>query len=103
MGSAQLGERIVLTGYADVRDALRQHDLAQALYDAGGAVMADSLITLHGEAHKRRRRVENRLFRRGTFRWWERHLVPGTIEAAYAAPRAAGRADLVRLGRRTIM
>jgi cytochrome P450 len=103
MGSAQRGERVVLTGYADVRDALRQRDLAQALYDAGGAVMAGSLITLHGEAHKRRRRVENRLFRRGTFRWWELHLVPGTIASAYAAPLAAGRADLVRLGRRTIM
>jgi cytochrome P450 len=103
MGPARIGERTVLTGYADVRDALRQRDLRQALYDAGGAVMADSLITLHGEAHKRRRRVENRLFRRGTFRWWELHLVPGTIASAYAGPRAAGRADLVRLGRRTIM
>lgn len=101
--AARPGERIVLTGYADVRDALRQRDLEQALYDAGGAVMAGSLITLHGEAHKRRRRVENRLFRRGTFRWWELHLVPGTIELSYAGPLAAGRADLVRLGRRTIM
>lgn len=100
---ARVGERIVLTGYADVREALRQRDLEQALYDAGGAVMADSLITLHGEAHKLRRRVENRLFRRGTFRWWELHLVPGTIERSYAGPLAAGRTDLVRLGRRTIM
>lgn len=101
--AAQPGERTVLDGYADVRDALRRRDLEQALYHAGGAVMADSLITLHGEAHQRRRRVENRLFRRGTFRWWERHLVPGTIEFAYAGPLADGRADLVRLGRRTIM
>lgn len=101
--AALAGERIVLRGYADVREALRQRDLEQSLYDAGGAVMAGSLITLHGEAHKHRRRVENRLFRRGTFRWWELHLVPGTIEFAYSRPRAEGRADLVRLGRRTIM
>lgn len=101
--AAQASERIVLSGYADVREALRQRDLMQALYDAGGAVMADSLITLHGEAHKRRRRVENRLFRRGTFRWWELNLVPGIIEQSYAQPIAEGRADLVRLGRRTIM
>ena len=101
--AAQVGERIVLSGYGDVHEALRQRDLKQALYDAGGAVMADSLITLHGEAHKRRRRVENRLFRRGTFRWWELNLVPGTIEQSYARPLAEGRADLVRLGRRTIM
>lgn len=101
--AADARERIVLTRYADVREALRQHDLEQALYDAGGAVMADSLITLHGQAHKARRRVENRLFRRGTFRWWELNLVPGTIRTSYAESLARGSADLVRLGRRTIM
>jgi cytochrome P450 len=94
---------VVLSTYLDVKDALRQRDLKQALYDAGGAVMADSLITLHGDEHKLRRRVENRLFRRGTFRWWEANLVPGTIEHAFAQPLAEGRADLIRLGRRTIM
>ena len=77
-------ERVVLTSHADVRDAFRQRDLKQALYDAGGAVMSGSLITLHGDEHKVRRRVENRLFRRGTFRWWELNLVPGTIEQAMA-------------------
>lgn len=100
---AETAERIVLRSYSDVREALRQRDLKQALYDAGGVVMADSLITLHGEAHKRRRRVENRLFRRGTFRWWELNLVPGTIEKSYARALAEGKADLVQLGRRTIM
>lgn len=101
--AADTSERIVLTSYADVREGLRQHDLMQALYDAGGAVMADSLITLHGQAHKVRRRVENRLFRRGTFRWWELNLVPQTIDVSYAPALARGSADLVQLGRRTIM
>ena len=96
-------ERVVLTSHADVRDAFRQRDLKQALYDAGGAVMAGSLITLHGDDHKLRRRVENRLFRRGTFRWWELHLVPGIIEQAFARPLAEGHADLAQLGRRTII
>src|ERR1700753_2177117 len=101
--TADTGQRIVLKSYADVREAFRQHDLKQALYDAGGAVMADSLITLHGEAHKRRRRVENRLFRRGTFRYWELDLVPGTIEQSFAGPLGAGSADLVPLGPARIM
>ena len=100
----RLDERVVLTSYADVREAFRQHDLKQALYDAGGAVMADSLITLHGEAHKQRRRVENRLFRRG-------HVPllgaqPGArrpSSAASTGPLERGSADLVQLGRRTIM
>lgn len=101
--AVEVDERVVLTSYADVREAFRQHDLKQALYDAGGAVMADSLITLHGEAHKQRRRVENRLFRRGTFRYWELNLVPAAIERSFAAPLEVGSADLVQLGRRIIM
>lgn len=94
---------VLVTGWAQVREALRNHDLAQALYDAGGLVMKDSLITLHGPAHRQRRRVENRLFRRGTFRHWELDLVPGIVEEGYAPALAAGRGDLVRIGRRTIM
>jgi cytochrome P450 len=101
--TVEVDERVVLSSYADVREAFRRHDLKQALYDAGGAVMADSLITLHGEAHKRRRRVENRLFRRGTFRYWELELVPAAIERSFAAPLELGSADLVQLGRRIIM
>ena len=101
--AVEVDERVVLTSYADVREAFRQHDLKQALYEAGGAVMADSLITLHGEAHKQRRRVENRLFRRGTFRYWEHNLVPAAIERSLTGPLERGSADLVQLGRRTIM
>lgn len=101
--TAQVQRPIVLSTYADVREALRARDLKQALYDAGGEVMSGALITLHGDEHRRRRRVENRLFRRGTFRYWELTLVPGTIEASYAPALAAGRTDLVHLGRRTIM
>ncbi len=99
----QEADRVVLTSYLDVRDGLRQRDLKQALYDAGGAVMAGSLITLHGDEHRLRRRVENRLFRRGTFRHWESNLVPAIIKQAFTAPLAVGHADLAQLGRRTIM
>lgn len=101
--TAPVQRPIVLNTYAEVREALRHRDLKQALYDAGGAVMSGALITLHGDEHKRRRRVENRLFRRGTFRYWELTLVPGTIRTSYAPVLAAGRTDLVHLGRRTIM
>lgn len=94
---------VVLTSYDEVWDAFRQRDLRQALYDAGGVVMADCLLDLHGDEHKARRRLENRLFRRGTFRWWEQHLVPGIIADALSPCVAAGRADLIQLGYRTTM
>jgi cytochrome P450 len=86
-----------------VREAFRQHDLEQALYDAGGVVMADSLLVLHGADHRRRRRVENRLFRRGTFRYWEKAFLRDVVRDTLAPFAAAGRADLLELGYRTIM
>jgi len=96
-------ETITLDGYADVREAYRQHDLAQALYDAGGVVMADSLLVLHGGEHRVRRRVENRLFRRGTFRYWEKAFLRDVVRDTLAPFLAAGRADLLEIGYRTIM
>jgi cytochrome P450 len=96
-------QTITLDGYAEVREAYRQHDLEQALYDAGGVVMADSLLVLHGAAHRTRRRVENRLFRRGTFRYWEKAFLRDVVRDTLAPFAAAGRADLLELGYRTIM
>jgi cytochrome P450 len=96
-------QTITLDGYADVREAYRQHDLKQALYDAGGVVMADSLLVLHGADHRKRRRVENRLFRRGTFRYWEKAFLRDVVRDTLAPFVAAGRADLIELGYRTIM
>lgn len=94
---------ITLDRYADVRDAYRQHDLEQALYDAGGVVMADCLLVLHGAAHRTRRRVENRLFRRGTFRYWEKAFLRDVVRDTLVPFRDAGHADLIELGYRTVM
>lgn len=94
---------ITLDGYADVREAFRLRDLKQALYDEGGVVMADCLLVLHGDDHRVRRRVENRLFRRGTFRHWEREFLRDVVRDTLAPFVAEGRADLVELGYRTIM
>ena len=82
--------QVTLTTFAELWDGLRQRDLRQRLYDAGGVVMKDALLDLHGDAHKLRRRVENRLFRRGTFRWWESELVPQIIDEAFAPSLRAG-------------
>jgi cytochrome P450 len=95
--------QLTLSTYAALWDGFRQRDLRQRLYDAGGVVMKDALLDLHGDEHKLRRRVENRLFRRGTFKEWESALVPQIIDEAFAPSLAAGRADLVQLGYRTTM
>ncbi|MEV5560720.1 cytochrome P450 [Nonomuraea wenchangensis] len=89
---------IVLTTFADAKDAYRSKDLRQSLYDEGEVVMADVLVNLHGEEHRSRRRVENRMFRREVFERYERELFPQVIERTLAPYRAEGRVDLVRLG-----
>jgi cytochrome P450 len=94
---------ITLDGYADVRDAFRQHDLRQDMYDAGGLVMADCLLVLHGAEHRVRRRVENRLFRRGTFRHWEREFLHDVVRDTLVPFVEAGLGDLVEIGYRTVM
>lgn len=89
---------IVVSSFQDAKDAYRQKELRQSLYDEGEVVMADVLVNLHGSEHRSRRRVENRLFRRETFDFYERELFPGVIEQTLEPHLAAGAADLVSLG-----
>jgi len=94
---------ITLTTYADARDAFRSRDLRQSLYDAGDRLMHGVIVNLHGDEHLARRRLENRLFRRDTFAWYERERIPNIIDAVLREPMAAGHGDLLALARRTMM
>ncbi len=71
---------ITLTTYVDAKDALRKRELRQALYDEGEHLMHGVIVNLHGEEHLDRRRLENRLFRRDTFAWYEGSRIPEIIE-----------------------
>ena len=75
----QRPEPIVLTRFEELREAYRAKDLRQSGYDEGAVVTADTLLDLHGTAHRDRRRLENRLFRRETFRYYEREVLPPCI------------------------
>ncbi len=94
---------ITLTTYAEARDALRKRELRQALYDEGHHLMDGVIVNLHGEAHLDRRRLENRLFRRDTFGWYERERIPEIIDVVLAPYLAAGHGDLLHIARRTMM
>jgi cytochrome P450 len=94
---------ITLTTYADARDAFRRRELRQALYDEGEHLMAGVIVNLHGDEHVARRRLENRLFRRDTFRWYEREHVPNIIEAVLNPARFEGHGDLLTIARHTMM
>ena len=83
--------------------ALRNANLAQALYDEGAVIMEDVLLVLHGDTHRRRRMLEFKVFRRNFFRWYETEVFPRTLGETIASAVAAGHADLVDLGYRVTM
>lgn len=92
-----------ITSYDEAKDAYRQRDLRQALYDAGEVIMADVLVNLHGDDHRARRRLENRLFTRSIVNDYERELFPPVIAATIAPHVHNGRAELVKLGHQMMM
>ena len=93
----------LVSDYAGVTGALRNPDLAQSLYDEGAVIMDQVLLTLHGEAHRQRRLLEFKVFRRDFFRFYEQEVFPRTLDETIAPALAAGRADLIDLGYRVTM
>ena len=98
-----MSEPITITTYEEARLAYRQKDLRQALYDAGEIIMEDVLVNLHGDEHRARRRVENRLYVRDTFRYYERELFPAIIAETVDPYVERGQAELVSLGHQLMM
>ena len=96
-------DTVELHTWDQVRDAFRAKDLRQAGYTAGHVVTKDTLLDLHGDDHRQRRRLENRLFRRETFSHWEHHVLGGTIQATLGPFVEAGQGDLAQIGYRSAM
>lgn len=100
---AMTDEPIMITTLQEAQEAYRSRDLRQALYDAGEVVMGDVLVNLHGEQHRRRRRLENRLFRRDVFMAYQERLFPDVIEETLKPHVATGTAELVTLSHQLMM
>lgn len=94
---------ISLTTYDECREAFRHRALRQALYDEAAPLMEGVIVNLHGDAHRLRRRLENRLFRPDTFAWYETEIIPAIIDDVLREPRTTGRAELLTVARRTMM
>jgi cytochrome P450 len=92
-----------VTSFAEAQECYRHRDLRQALYDAGEVIMSDVIVNLHGAEHRDRRRLENRLFRRDTFAYYENSLFPEIIRTTVAPYLADGRAELVSFGHELMM
>ena len=94
---------ITLTTFDEAREAFRSRDLRQALYDEGGRLMTGVIVNLHGASHIARRRLENRLFRRDTFAWYEADRIPTIVDAVLAPAIEAAEGDLLPLARTTML
>jgi len=96
-------EIVTITTYDEAKDAYRQKELRQALYDAGEVIMADVIVNLHGDEHRSRRRLENRLFRRDRMEDYEKRRFPAVIEATILPHVEAGGCELVKLSHQLMM
>ena len=91
---------VVFDRYDAVREAMYHPDLSRGMDPRSaeeGNPRADVLSVLHGDPHKRRRRLENPLFRRSALVEYERELFPRVLEDILAR-RASGLVDLFDLG-----
>jgi cytochrome P450 len=96
-------EIVTITTYEEARDAYRQKNLRQALYDAGEVIMSDVIVNLHGDEHRARRRLESRLFRRDRMEDYEKRRFPEVIEETISPHVAAGGCELVKLSHQLMM
>lgn len=96
-------EEITIVSMDEAKDVYRHKEMRQALYDAGEIVMADVLVNLHGDEHRSRRRLENRLFRRETLVHYERDLFPAVIEQTLIPHVVKGHAEIVELSHQLMM
>ena len=68
------------SSYKTIKSALVNRNLKQALYDEGKVIMDGVLLTLHGEEHRKRRKLEHRVFQRDFFKYYEQELFPKTLD-----------------------
>ena len=91
------------TEYNDATQALRIKDLKQSLYDDGEVIMDKVLVCLHGDEHKKRRKLENKIFTRDIFQKYENVIFPKTINETLDPYKATGEMDLVDFGFRVLL
>ncbi|MEZ7818431.1 MAG: cytochrome P450 [Pseudomonadales bacterium] len=94
---------ITVSDFNEAIEALKKPDLKQSLYNAGGILMQDVLITLHGAEHIRRRSVESKLFRRNFFSYFENEVFPAILESALEQFLTEKHCDLKQLGYRIMV
>ena len=95
--------KIETSDYKTIKSALVNRNLKQALYDKGKVIMDGVLLTLHGEEHRKRRKLEHKIFQRDFFKYYEHELFPKTLNETIKPFLNKGSADLLDFGYRITM
>jgi len=98
-----MSTQIPVASYRGAMKVLADRSMRQALYDQGGVVMDDVLLTLHGDPHRQRRLLEFKVFRKDFFQYYESQVFPAALGQVMAAFEARGGMDLVDFGYRMTM
>jgi cytochrome P450 len=93
----------VITDYHQITRVLVDRSMRQALYDEGGVVMDDVLLTLHGTEHHKRRVLEFSILRKDYFAYYEAEVFPPALAQVLRTLAVSGRMDLVEFGYRVTM
>ena len=96
--SNAMSEPARVSGYEHAHQALCDRRLVQSMYGECNILMERVLLTLHGEAHTRRRAIEWRLFRRDFARYYESEVYPATLQHTLAPYLYRGHLDLPEFG-----
>lgn len=94
-------ESITISGYDAVKAALTNKDLSRSLdkekFEKGN-IKEDTLSVLHGDEHRERRKMENRLFRREMYELYEYELFPDIVEHTLERFVDPDESDLMEIG-----
>lgn len=92
-----------VTSYADVSEAFTSRDFGQAGYEGSTEFLEGSLVTIDGDAHRKRVKVEKPLFQRDSLLQYEREVLIPSIEhrlnSLSASEDGLVHADLIPLSR----
>ena len=99
-----------ITSYQEAEDVLRSSDMASVLHARdSAAIVADNVLTLTGEEHRRRRREEGDVVSFRALRSYERDVLLPSIELAFRiadgnrGPDGQVRVDLLELARTALV
>lgn len=94
-------ESITITGYDAIKAALTNKDLSRSLDEERferGNIKENTLSVLHGDEHRERRKMENRLFRREMYELYEYELFPDIVEHTLETFIDPEESDLMEIG-----